>query len=513
MSTRIETSLVSAIEDQLTAVIESTPDPFIIVEPDGTIQRVNRQAELFFGYNRDELIGLSYKILVPDRFRRQHDVFTRKYREQPEMREMGSGLELVCLHRSGVEIPVEIGLSPIVAKNGSTIMVRFRDIRGDIEKQRVLRDALQESDEASRTKTRFLAAASHDLRQPLQSISMYLGVLTELTSDRDITAVIEKCQDSVEATNRLLDALLNITKLESGKVQPEFSDFDIRTLLEQMRNIEALSAREKRQQLVIVNSSATVRSDPALLGQLITNYVANAIRYTPPGGHIVVGCRRLTGHLRIEVCDNGPGIPSRELDSIFDEYRQLEDEGQLRGKGLGLGLGLSIVKLIAELLGLTLEVRSTPGKGSCFSVLVPLAARQLGRRPLPVKTDPIKRKSTGCILLIDDDAAVLDSTRLFLQLSGFTVLAAKNSQEAMAAIAGTAPELIITDYSLAQKENGIELLGRLRAVLKRDVPAIIITGDTSELSSQTALPLDCDLLRKPVDVHTLMFLLENKLGS
>lgn len=496
---------LSISEEKLNAVIESTPDPFIIVGSGGIIERVNRQAEKFFGYSRDELVGQSFKLLVPERFRAQHDVYTRQYRQKAEMREMGSGLALSCLHRSGEEIPVEIGLSPVVVDNDTTIMVRFRDIRREQQEQAALRQALDKADEANRTKTRFLAAASHDLRQPLQSISMYLGALGGHLDENGRTEVIEKARAAVDTTNRLLDALLNITKLESGKVQPEISSFNIATLLERVHDTEAQSAREKQQELCVIGSTASVRSDPVLLEQLVTNFVANAIRYTPPHGHIVVGCRRLPHHLKIQVSDNGPGIASGELDLIFDEYRQLHNESQHRGKGLGLGL--SIVKLISELLDLQLEVKSTPGRGSSFGVLVPLADERIDRqRPVPATlAKPVR--PTGRVLLIDDDAAVLDSTALFLQLSGYAVETADSPEAAMAKVALMTPDIIITDYGLARRENGFELLGRLRQALGRDVPALVVTGDTSEVRAEEARAVHCELLRKPVDIQQLLQLL------
>ncbi len=496
---------LSISEQKLNAVIESTPDPFIIVGSGGIIERVNRQAEKFFGYDRSELVGHSFKLLVPERYRAQHDVYTRQYRQKPEMREMGSRLSLCCLHRSGEEIPVEIGLSPVVVNNDTTIMVRFRDIRRELQEQTTLRLALDKADEANRTKTRFLAAASHDLRQPLQSISMYLGALGGPLAEAGRDEVIEKARAAVDTTNRLLDALLNITKLESGKVEPEISSFNIATLLDRVHDTEAPSARERQQELCFIGSTASVQSDPVLLELLVTNFVANAIKYTPPRGHIVVGCRRLPHHLKIMVCDNGPGIASGELDLIFDEYRQLQQESHYRGKGLGLGL--SIVKLISELLDLKLEVKSTPGRGSTFGVLVPLASERVAReRPAPAAVIRPQRNA-GRILLIDDDAAVLDSTALFLQMSGYVVETADGPEAAMAKVAMMTPDIIITDYGLARSESGFELLGRLRKALGREVPALVVTGDTSEVRAAEARAVSCELLRKPVDIQQMLQLL------
>ncbi len=503
-------SAQKSIEQKLVALIESTPDPFIIVEADGSIQRVNRQAEILFGYDRQELIGQSFKLLVPERFRSQHDIHTRDYRVGPVMRQMGSGLELWCLTRSGEEIPVEIGLSPVVVRDETTIMVRFRDIREQKREQALLQNAMQKADEANRTKSRFLAAASHDLRQPLQSVSMNLGVLAGDIRARDKERVIAQTRMALDTTNKLLNSLLDITKLESGKVQPEIENFHIGRVLERVYNTEIQQAREKEHDFSFCTSSQVVTSDPGLLEQMLTNLVANAIRYTPHRGHILLGCRRLGSHVRIEVFDNGPGIAPAALDYIFDEYRQL-DQGQ-HYQGMGLGLGLSIVKLLAELLHLKLEVRSVPGKGSRFGVLVPLSRESAVRSHEVSARTTSHEELTGTLLLIDDDEAVLDSTNLFLEVSGFTVLTARSASEAMTTLGNTVPDLVITDYGLAQQETGVDLLKRIRKHLGLEVPAIVITGDTSLQKELREVVTDIQIVCKPIDSQTLLELIKEQLS-
>jgi PAS domain S-box-containing protein len=505
-----DVSVQKGIEQKLVALIESTPDPFIIVEADGCIQRVNRQAELLFGYDRQELIGKSFKLLVPDRFRPQHDGYTRNYQVRPVMRQMGSGLELWCLTRSGEEIPVEIGLSPVVVNDETTIMVRFRDIREQKREQALLQQARQKADEANRTKSRFLAAASHDLRQPLQSVSMNLGVLAGNIRAQDKERVIAQTRMALDTTNKLLNSLLDITKLESGKVQPEIESFRIHRIIERVYNTEIQQARQKEHVFSLRTSSLAVTSDPALLEQMLTNLVANAIRYTPPQGRILLGCRRLGSHLRIEVIDNGPGIAPEALDYIFDEYRQVEQSHHYQGKGLGLGL--SIVKLLAELLHLKLEVRSIPGKGSRFSILVPVTGESPAQeREQYARTTASNDELTGTLLLVDDDDAVLESTGLFLEVSGFTILMAHSSSEAMAALDTAIPDFIITDYGLAQQETGIDLLKRIRMHLGTDVPAIVITGDTSLQKNVREVIPAMQIVCKPVDSQTLLEMVKEQL--
>lgn len=495
-------------EQKLVALIESTPDPFIIVESSGLIQRVNRQAELLFGYSRQELIGQSFKMLVPERFRSEHDVFTRNYHLKPAMRQMGSGLELWCLPKSGDEIPVEIGLSPVVTRDETAIMVRFRDIRVQKDEQELLNQARQKADEANRTKTRFLAAASHDLRQPLQSISMNLGVLAGELHAKEKPRVIENIRMALDTSNKLLNSLLNITRLEAGKVQPEIETCQINEVLDRVYNTVSQQAKDKTQRFSLIGSSVAVTSDPALLEQLITNLVANAIRYTPSHGHILLGCRRQGMQIKVQVADNGPGIASHELDNIFDEYRQLETAAHYLGKGLGLGL--SIVKLIAELLNLQLEVKSTPGKGSSFSVLVPLANDKPKLRHPKLAIPGKANKRQGTLLLIDDDVSVLESTSMFLELSGFKVVAVGSSAAALASLQRHTPDLIITDYGLAEQQTGVELLAMIRKVLRRNIPAIVVTGDLSVERANSVNKANYQVISKPIEAQTLLQLVQHQ---
>jgi PAS domain S-box-containing protein len=494
-------------ETKLAAVVEATPEPFIIVEANGRIQRVNRQAEILFGYSREELIGQSFKMLVPERFRAQHDAYAHDYQHLPVPRRMSNGKELWCLTRAGEEIPMDIGLSPVVTPDGTTIMVHFHDIRAQKREQALLHEALQKADAANRSKSRFLAAASHDLRQPMQSISMNLGVLAGTINAAEKKRIITQTRMALDSTNKLLNSLLNITKLESGKVQPEIESFFIRNTLQRVYNTESQQVQKKAQNFSVCPSSLAVCSDPALLEQLLTNLVANAVRYTPPGGHILLGCRRRPSTLRIEVLDNGPGIPHSALGLIFEEYRQLEGT---RHQGQGLGLGLSIAKLLAELLHLKLEVRSTPGKGSCFSVEVPLASELPKVQLRPRATKSRAQNQAFTVLLIDDDEAVLDATGLFLDVSGFRVLTARSSAHAVALLAQETPDLVITDYGLAQHETGLDLLQSIRNTLGTQVPAIVLTGDISLQRNHPGVDEDVEIVAKPVDPQVLLQLVQQR---
>lgn len=506
----------NAHETKLNAMMESTPDPLIIIGEDGNIQRINRQAEKLLGYKRAEIIGSNYIFLVPERFRARHDELHQQYMLKPVMRKKGENLELTCLTQSGEEIPVDISLSPVIGVHETTIMVRLRDIRTEMREKALLEQATHKADEANRIKTRFLAAASHDLRQPLQSISMYLGALSKKISPSEKKRILSQVRMAVDTSNRLLNALLNINKLESGKLKPEIETFEINLLLQRVYNTEAPLAMEKNQNFVMVPSAFKIKTDPALLEQLVTNLVANAIKFSPPHSHIVLGCRRRENHLSLQIHDNGPGIEPTQMNSIFDEYQQLDEGTYYLGKGLGLGL--SIVKLIADLLNLKIEVRSKPGKGSCFCIIIPIAKRKQRKKTSLQRSHntsaAIHSDGDGIkVLLIEDDAAVLDSTTLFLNISGYDVITASNAREAMAVLNHHTPVAIVTDYGLAEKENGIELVKRLRKKMQKDIPAVIITGYTSELRGQMAQTANCKIIAKPIEAELLLQILADMIAT
>ncbi len=490
--------------ERLRTIFESSPDAMIITDSDGLLTQSNAQAAELFGYSSTELHKLSLEILIPTRYREQHRKQHSKFLSNPTPRQMGAGLELYCLNKAGREIPVEISLSPIIVAGETTTMVRVRDVTEQLRHQKILKAAKEDAEQANRAKSRFLAAASHDLRQPLQSISMYLGALSAKTSAKDRKAIIEQTKISLFTINRLLNALLDISKLESGMVQPEIVDFKLEEVMRRVYNTEAPQAEEKNQNISIVHCSRSVRTDSTLLEIVLTNIVANAIRYTPKNGRIVIGCRRRKNFVEIQVCDTGIGIPGDEIENIFDEYVQLEYFGQRSSKGLGLGL--AIVKRITELLNLELTVTSKVNQGTTFSLLLPLAKQATNSNPNPDDKPGEGKPNTALILLVEDDSAVLKSTQLFLQLSGFRVLSARNATEAREKFLNSKeqPEIIVSDYGLRDGENGLQIISDIRDISRRDLPAILMTGDTSSERSQQAEQAHCKIIFKPIDSSSLL---------
>lgn len=350
-----------------------------------------------------------------------------------------------------------------------------------IENARLI-DELQEKSRqleiVNRAKSRFLAAASHDLRQPLHALNLFVAQLRDEADPTAMGRLIARIDAAVSAMNELFEALLDMSRLDAGVIEPNLTGFPIGRLLKRIEATFIETAREKGLRLEVVSSSAWVRSDFILLERIVLNLVSNAVRYTPHGG-VVIGCRRRGNRLRIDVWDSGPGIPQDQQQHIFGEFYQLG--GQKPDRRTGLGLGLSIVDRLGQLLKHPVELASRPGKGSRFSISVPFVAAQRATaeavEPLVTVTDPARGR---LIVVIDDDALVLDGMRGLLQSWGCRVVTGASDTAALAQLAqeGGQPDLIISDYRLAIGRTGIEAIESLRAALGAPIPAFLMSGDT-----------------------------------
>ena len=297
------------------------------------------------------------------------------------------------------------------------ILVSLDDVTDAKAKAEALAAAKEEAERANLGKSRFLAAASHDLRQPLQTISLIQGMLADDISEPAASKLIKRLDNTVVAMSGLLDKLLDINQLEAGVVQPKLSDFAVNDLLQQLHGEFEIHALNEGLKLRVVPCSLTVHSDPRLLEQILRNMIANATKYTSRG-KVLLGCRRRGSRLSIEVWDTGTGIPETELSAIFKEFHQLQNHAGKRAKGLGLGL--AIVQRLGELLEAPISVRSRVGRGSVFAVEVPVVH---ALAPFPAlepsgssRVDGIPRPSPGCsqaILIVEDDAEIRDTLSSF----------------------------------------------------------------------------------------------------
>ena len=486
--------------------LESSPDATIVVNPAGEIEFANSQTARLFGYAHDELRGMSIEKLVPERFRAGHAAHRQEYGVSPKFRGMGADLDLHGVTSGGKEIPIEVSLSPIETGGGTLVAAAIRDVSVRRENERLLEQAKDIAENATATKSRFLAAASHDLRQPMQSIGLYLSVLDRLIDQPKAHEVTAKIRSSLDVMAELLDAFLDISKLDSGSVTPSRKNFSIQTMFDQLQAENEPLARNKGLEFRCGGADCVLHTDPVLLQRIVENFVGNAIRYTESGG-VEVNCRLQDDIARIEVKDTGLGIPEEALGTIFEEYFQLDNP--VRDRRKGLGLGLSIVKHIARLLDHRLDVSSTLGKGSTFSVEVPLGDHVEKSPQLPAETTVTKESRAPVVFFVDDDPAIIDATAMLFDVSGLQAHYALNGDEALAYLAdGIRPDIVISDYRLPNY-NGVELIKRIRSATVDDLPTVLMTGDTSSEEIAAANLSNCTVLHKPVNTEQLVAMIRN----
>jgi signal transduction histidine kinase/CheY-like chemotaxis protein len=371
------------------------------------------------------------------------------------------------------------------------------------ERNRELAERTREAERANLAKSRFLAAASHDLRQPLHALNLFVAQLGSETDHAKRDRLIARVDAAAADMNELFNALLDISKLDAGVLTPSVTDFPVDHLFRRIETTFEAVAREKGLRLRIVPSDARVRSDAILLERILLNLVSNAVRYTTHGG-VVIGSRRRGDTLRIEVSDTGIGIPDDEQDNVFAEFYQVTALKQDRPAGLGLGL--AIVDRLCRLLDHPIELASRPGRGSRFSVLVPLAcAAGSPAEPIILPRAPADPARGRLIVVIDDDALVLEGMRGLLQSWGCNVVTAESTGAALTNLAGhdARPDLIISDYWLADRKTGFDAVEQLRRAFNAPVPAFLISGDTTTDHMREAAANGLLLLHKPVSPMTL----------
>jgi signal transduction histidine kinase len=370
------------------------------------------------------------------------------------------------------------------------------------EKSKLLETALQQMDAARRSaeqanaaKTRFLAAASHDLRQPIHALGLLLATLADRVRNAQTAPLLGQIDASVDAVDAMLNSLLDISKLDAGVVHPNIGPVDLGALLERLEAEYQPVARLTDNGLRLRPASATVLSDAAMLQRVLANLISNALRYTHHG-RVLVAARKRGASIRIDVYDNGPGIPAESLEDIFLEFHQLGNPERDRRRGLGLGL--AIVKRLVGLLGHRMEVRSEVGRGSRFSVTLPRSVE--AQRPREQDSaEPNADLRGSHVLVLDDEVSVLDAMRRLLEGWGCEVTTAATPEEAEAYVhPSRPPDLVIVDYRLRQHASGIETIGKLHQRIGKPVPALVITGDTAPDRLREAQESGYPLLHKPV---------------
>jgi signal transduction histidine kinase/ActR/RegA family two-component response regulator len=373
----------------------------------------------------------------------------------------------------------------------------YADLEGKVEER------TRQLEAANQAKSRFVAAASHDLRQPLHALGLFVAQLHGKLRAAERSQLISRIEDALSAMNELFSALLDISKLDAGATTINITVFPVAQLLAHAETTFAGTAREKKLSFRALPSDAWVRSDFILLQQIVFNLVQNALRYTRSGG-VLIGCRKRGNQLRIEVRDSGIGIAADQHDKIFGEFYRLGEPD--RDRRAGLGLGLAIVDRLCRLLDHPIEVKSTVGKGSVFAVTVPLAPAN--KRAIEASIVPRAQPSLShdkLVLVIDDDPLVLEGMSGIFRKWGCRVVTADSDSKALQAATeqDDLPDLIISDYHLANGRTGIATIEWLRGELSAQIPAFLISGDTDPAALHEAKVKGFYLLHKPVDPMAL----------
>ncbi|KRF01218.1 ATPase [Frateuria sp. Soil773] len=361
---------------------------------------------------------------------------------------------------------------------------------------------------ANVSKTRFLAAASHDLLQPLNAARLFTAALRQHPGlDGEASQLAERIDASFRAAEDLIDTLLDTSRLDAGSYHADVGSFALADLFDSLRAQFAVLAEQRGLRLRVASTRLAVNSDPQLLRRIVQNFLSNALRYTRSGG-VLLGARRVGNAVRIEVWDSGPGIAPEQRARIFGEFQRLERPSPWGEKGLGLGL--SICERIADILGHRLALTSRVGHGSCFAVVVPRAEAGVPRRrtaTLPTQLEQLPLT----VLCLDNDAAILDGMRALLQRWGVDCRTAEDLTQAQAELGRGPVDLILADYHLADDMDGLQALEHLRRVLGRLPPVAMITADGSSELKQRARELGYPLLHKPVRPAALRALLSARL--
>lgn len=499
-------------DNSVRAALAAVPDAALVVNAQGEIVLATDRAEAIFGHAAGSLSGRPAESLVPPRFRRGYQGNRRAYFSAPRRRPTDPDHQLFGLHQDGHEFPIALSLTPVEGADDGLVVCAVRDASERRRLEDSLRRALSTLSErtaalefarndalrANQLKTRFLTAVSHDLRQPLQSIAALVGVLRRKTAEPQSRAIAEKMEDSIGHMVDMIDSLLDIGQIESGEIKPDIVEFPVSAILERKAREFAVLAETKGIELRFVKSSALVRSDPHLLERIIGNLLSNAIKYTDRG-RVLLGCRLRGAALRIEIWDTGIGIAREHFQDIFREFYRVDPADSAE---VGLGLGLYFVRRVSSLLDHAVDLDSRSGKGTMFSLTVPMVGR--GDRTGAAVPAGARRPT---VLLVEDDPRQLRDLGALLESEGYQVVAATRGEDALSAVKEgkrIRPDVIICDYNLGAGMKGPEIIQSVRAAHHAHIPALVLTADKTASSRWDIESNNIGYLGKPVKASSFI---------
>ncbi|MDA1091035.1 MAG: ATP-binding protein [Proteobacteria bacterium] len=492
-------------ENRFRMFADAMPAMFSYIDKDQRYRFCNISYEKHFGTKREDIVGITVEELFgSDTYKQVKDVIDRVlsgetvfYEQWVDYREAG---------RTFIRGNLIPDVSPAGAVEGFFVMTQ--NMTGKKRAEDTMAKAKELAEKASASKSRFLAAASHDLRQPMQALAMFVDVLAGCQHDDKSSEIIEKIQASSKSLQSLLNSLLDISKLEADLVVPSVRRFYIGELTSRLAEEIEPMARKKGLKLIYVGSELSILSDPGLLDRILRNLLTNAVDNTD-SGRILFGCRRRGETLSIEVWDTGPGIPESQKDLIFEEFYQgRQEDGRTQG---GLGLGLTIVDRLVNLLKHKVEVSAGALGGSVFRVCVPIAKSGAVHKPAGERrefvrsTNPDGPVSGGLIVGIDDNPGVREALSLLLESWGFEAVMAASANEAMLRLGEEkrSPDLIIADYQLNQGKKGSGAIRDIRRHFGEEIPGLLLTGDIEPGRLKEAAESGFKVIQKPIQPDKL----------
>lgn len=470
--------------DRYHDLYEFAPVGYITLSFEGIITNINQTGARMLGTLRKHILRRCFSTFLAPRDQTLWPKYLQALKEETGK---SSKLEIRMQPNNGPQFDA---LLDCTSSPDKQIRLTVSDIseRKKMEEQLIL--ARAEAEHANQAKSHFLAAASHDLRQPLAALRLYTDTLL-LKAPENQRTLLTGMNDCVANLSGLLNDLLDLSKLDAGVVKPNISSFPLATFLGSLESVFSIAAKEKGLDLRFRHSALIGHTDPVLLKRIVGNMIDNAIRYTSRGG-VLVACRQHAGKTWIEVRDSGIGIPADQIKEVFEDFKQLGDGARNRGSGLGL----AIVAKTAALLGLAVRVASRPARGSVFAIEVPLGER--------AQTTPggIRRAKTRAlsVALVEDNPMVREALEFALQDLGHQVLAAPDGHKLLAQLDKHRPDIIISDYRLAEGETGFDVITSVRSTLGTKLPALIITGDTDPKLLAYMAEQDVRLMHKPFDI-------------
>lgn len=489
--------------DRFIDLYDFSPIGYLTLTSTALIGEINLTGAAMLGKDRNKLLHSRFAPFVAREDRTRWDrQFVAAMRGDERQR-----VSIVLRRADGTHFHAQLDCLRIDTQSGTKLLrIALTDVsdsvrqRADLDRAKTEAQLAQHGAErANAAKSAFMAAASHDLRQPLSALSIYVNLLADQLGPAD-RALASNMQECIGSLSGLLTDLLDLSKLEAGVVKPHVSDFPVAELLAALESVHGPEAQLKGLRLRGVTTRLVGRTDPVLFKRLLGNLIANAVRYTKHGG-VRFGCRRRQGKIWVEVWDSGVGIPADKITEIFEEFKQL-DEARNRGSGLGL----AIVAKTAALLGLEIRVRSRPGRGSLFAVECP-RGRQAAARPLLTPRETARRSLH--VAVIEDNSMVRAALVQGLRSAGHQVIAAATGDALRSQLGEPPPDLVISDYRLAEGETGFDAIAKVRAALGRDLPALLITGDTDPRLMRSMADRGIIVLHKPVDMETLASYLDD----